>query len=234
MNKRTLFALTAPLLFCQCMQCYFDKVNTVATEMSADGKIRCELGVGEHSIRITLKNESDEEILVDKNGEYCIKLKLRGKNGWPVPMETCTDVVYGDEVHASVTETVKPSEYPLKKCFTRLAPGQSTTYTYCEGHNVYGFQYFPTTASESAIWSGWERVLSDEAEKCAWRMPKIKDITHVWVEYGGYGTFFRKAEGRSWLQETRNAQTLPENAYTGYFRLYWKKNTDREVSKSND
>lgn len=207
MNIRMISALLGPLLLCQCMQCYFDKVDTLATATTADGKLKCELGVGAHSFRLTLTNESDEEILVDKNGEHCIRLDFRSKSGCLIPSESVTDVWSGDEVISTVDEKVNLKNSPLKECFTPLAPGQSKTYTYCEGNRVYGFLYSPTCSIDGFMRRHRRSYSDDSAEysKCVWKMPKFKDVEYASVSYYGYNNYCWSAEAEG--------QTFPENAY---------------------
>lgn len=188
--------MVACFLLCQCAA---DRFETVADTKTADGKLKGELAVSAHAFRLTLTNTSPNDVLVDKNGRYCIRLFLTaGARRW-----WTKDFIPLPHVHSApdaIRRALSGNDHPLKDYFTTMAPGESKTYTYSERDELFGVEEeYPLVSVRP--------------------MPAVNELSSISITYDINGL---QTPNPHFTPEEQDKNLYPEKAYKGTLKLHWK------------
>lgn len=191
---RVTAALIASLLLSQCAA---DRFETVADTKTADGKLKGELAVSAHSFRLTLTNTSPDDVLVDKNGRYCIRLFLTaGARRWWT--KDFTPLPHVHSAPDAIRRSLSGNDHPLKDFFTTLAPGESKTYTYSEADELLGVEEeYPLVSVRP--------------------MPDVNELNSISITYDINGL---QSLNPHFDPEMQDKNIYPEKAYNGTLKLY--------------
>lgn len=212
-NKLTPVIVSSLMLAC-CSHYDCDNIATTQAQISADGKIKVELGSNSDALKLKITNISSEEIGIDKEMVFFSDITLVGRDGKRI----IPGVIYDKDIHKNVQcaesyfdEEFDADKVDLSNAIAKLKPGESLCKIY------YANQYI----------QAHQLVFSFEGASCinryAWKLPSLSEIKKVTVAYNVNSW---NADILTVIANNTN-QSVPENMYQGKIQIDWENNNNQ-------
>lgn len=176
-----------------CVMNHCGDLPTEKAQVSKDGRIKLELGVGDSAIILKVTNISSETLAVatgDIEGGFCYSIAMFDHERKAISCADCC-----------ADRTFDPTKVNFGKAFIELEPGKSVCKIYRENERIYEYQI---------VWSFEGRIF---ITRHSYRMPPIKDISRVSVYYD--------TDWIMWKLACIANQEVPNNAFRGKADISW-------------
>lgn len=195
------------VLFNQCSVSMCDVAYAENEQMSEDGRMRLAIGADSSSIRLKITNTSSEEIVIDKEMEFLMKVTVYDRDNRKVT----PDLIYDKDIHKNrrVVEsyvTDNGNKTHFRERFVMLKPGESVCKIFRKGEPVYDYLYVFSTEGASSI------------TRYCWEFLSMSDISSIDVTY----------DGNSWnapiinILANQYGEVIPREFFRGHVKVHWK------------
>lgn len=159
----------------QCASPSSPYITIAKNQLSSTDKAELTLSLNSDSIKLSLKNTSEKEIVVDKKLEFLLDITMYDRNG----EKYIPSIRYDPDIHKTnqqMESKLENEELETKNSFRRrfvvLNPGDSISRVIKENEGIDDYLYAFSFEGKSSI------------VKYSYRCPRIQDIQQIRIEYG--------------------------------------------------